>query len=133
MAKVEKFEDLKVWQEARALAIRIFEVTHEPNFPRDFGFINQINDAAGSIMDNIAEGFERGGKKEFVQFLSVSKGSAGEVRSQVYRGLDRKYFSLQIYNELFETVERVSKRLSTFITSLNQSIFSGVKFKDRKG
>jgi len=132
MSKVTKFEELEVWQEARELAKRIFELTHDLAFPRDFGYISQINNAAGSIMDNIAEGFERGGRKEFIQFLSVSKGSAGEVRSQIYRGLDRNYFSKPIYQELSDAVERISKRLSAFISSLNNSIHSGVKFKARK-
>jgi four helix bundle protein len=132
MSKVTRFEELEVWQEARAFAKRVFEITHDQAFPKDFGYINQINNAAGSIMDNIAEGFERGGKKEFIQFLSISKGSAGEVRSQVYRGLDRNYYSVSIYQELSETVERISKRLSSFISSLNNSIHQGVKFKNRK-
>ena len=132
MSKVLRFEDLEVWQEARAFAKRIFEVTHDPAFPKDYGYINQINNAAGSIMDNIAEGFERNGRKEFVQFLSISKGSAGEVRSQIYRGLDRNYFSGPDYQEMSDNIERISKRLSTFIASLNNSFHPGSKFKDRK-
>jgi four helix bundle protein len=131
MAKASTFEDLEVWQDARAFAKRIFELTHSPGFPKDFGFISQINNAAGSIMDNIAEGFERGGRKEFVQFLSISKGSVGEVRSQIHRGLDRNYFPQPIYQELFDTAIILSKRLSYFITRLNQSAYPGIKYKDR--
>jgi four helix bundle protein len=132
MPKVLRFEDLEVWQEARVFARRVFEITHDLAFPKDFGYISQINNAAGSVMDNIAEGFERGGKKEFIQFLSIAKGSAGEVRSQVYRGLDRKYFSDSIYQELSTTIETISKRLSAFISSLNNSLYPGIKYKDRK-
>jgi four helix bundle protein len=132
MSKVLRFEDLEVWQEARTLAKRVFELTHEHTFPKDFGYISQINNAAGSIMDNIAEGYERNGRKEFVQFLSISKGAAGEVRSQIYRGLDRNYFSEPDYQELSVSVERISKRLSVFIESLNNSLHPGYKFKDRK-
>jgi len=132
MSKVSRFEELEVWLEARVLAKRVFELTHDLSFPKDFGYVNQINNAAGSIMDNIAEGFERGGRKEFIQFLSIAKGSAGEVRSQVYRGLDRNYFSDLIYHELLNTIETISKRLSAFISSLNNSLHSGVKYKDRK-
>jgi four helix bundle protein len=132
MSKVSKFEDLEVWQEARAFAKKIFDITHDPAFPKDYGYIGQINNAAGSIMDNIAEGFERNGRKEFVQFLSISKGSAGEVRSQIYRGFDRKYFSESVFRELYDSTEKISKRLSTFISSINNSLHPGSKFKDRK-
>ena len=132
MSKVSKFEELEVWQEARAFAIRIFEITHDAAFPKDFGYINQINNAAGSIMDNIAEGFERNGRKEFIQFLSISKGSAGEVRSQIYRGFDRKYFSEFVFTVQIDTIERISKKLSNFISSLNNRLHPGFKYKDRK-
>ncbi len=132
MSKVLRFEELEVWREARAFAKRVFEITHDPVFPRDFGYINQINNAAGSIMDNIAEGFERGGRKEFIQFLSIAKASAGEVRSQVYRGLDRNYFSDPIYLELSNNIQVISKRLSAFISNLNNSLYSGVKYKGKK-
>jgi four helix bundle protein len=132
MSKVSRFEELEVWQEARVFAKRVFELTHDLTFSRDFGYINQINNAAGSIMDNIAEGFERGGRIEFIQFLSIAKASAGEVRSQVYRGLDRNYFSDPIYQELSNAIETISKRLSAFILSLNNSLHRGVKYKDRK-
>ena len=132
MSKIERFEDLEVWQEARSFAKKIFEITHDPGFPKDFGYINQINNAAGSLMDNIAEGFERNGRKVFVQFLSISKGSAGEVRSQIYRGFDRNYFSIPDFQELSGTIERISKRLSVFIGSLNNSLHPGSKFNRRK-
>lgn len=132
MSKISRFEELEVWQEARAFAKRIFELTHDLSFPKDFGYINQINNATGSIMDNIAEGFERNGRKEFLQFLSISKGSAGEVRSQIYRGFDRKYFSETEFIELIETIERISKKLSNFIARLSNSSHAGFKYKDRK-
>jgi four helix bundle protein len=132
MSKVSRFEDLEVWQEARAFAKKVFHLTHEPAFPKDYGYIGQINNAAGSIMDNIAEGFERNGRKEFVQFLSISKGSAGEVRSQIYRGFDRNYFSEPVFRELYDDTEKISKRLSAFISTINNSLHPGAKFKDRK-
>ena len=132
MSKISRFEDLEVWQEARAFAIKVFEITHDQEFPRDFGYINQINNAAGSIMDNIAEGFERNGRKEFLQFLSISKGSAGEVRSQIYRGFDRMFFFESVFMELIEAIEKISKKLSNFISSLSNSLHPGFKYKDRK-
>ncbi|MFT3827020.1 MAG: four helix bundle protein [Chitinophagaceae bacterium] len=131
MAKAERFEDLEIWQDARILAKKMFDITHQANFPKDFGYISQINNATGSVMDNIAEGFERNGRKEFLQFLSIAKGSAGEVRSQLHRGIDRLYFTPEVYNELMEEVIKISKRLSVFISTLNQSIYTGTKFKNR--
>jgi len=88
MSKVERFEDLKVWQLARVLCKEIHELTMKEAFSKDFKLIGQIKSSSGSIMDNIAEGFERDGNKEFIQFLSISKGSCGETRSQLYRAID---------------------------------------------
>jgi four helix bundle protein len=89
--KIERFEDLDIWKEARELYSRVFEITSVNPFCNDFKFRDQIRASSGSVMDNIAEGFERGGNKEFMQFLSVAKGSCGEVRSQSYRSFDFKY------------------------------------------
>ncbi len=92
MATISKFEDLEIWMEARRLSNEIFHLMSEAeNFHNDYRFRSQILAAAGSIMDNIAEGFERNGNVEFRQFLSIAKGSAGEVRSQLYRALDFNY------------------------------------------
>ena len=88
MSKVERFEDLKIWQLARELCQMIHKLTIKDQFSRDFKLVGQINGSSGSIMDNIAEGFERDGNKEFIQFLTFSKGSCGEIRSQLYRALD---------------------------------------------
>lgn len=102
MRTVKKFEDLEVWKMARELCQEIFQITLHEAFARDFGLKNQIRDSSGSVMDNIAEGFERDGTREFVQFLSISKGSCGESRSQLYRALDRNY----ITNEQFEALSQ---------------------------
>jgi four helix bundle protein len=97
MATYKHFEEMEVWQRARVLAEDIYKITKEGPFARDFKMRDQINDAAGSVMDNIAEGFNRGGNKEFVQFLSVAKGSASETLSQIHRAHDRKYITPEVY------------------------------------
>ena len=88
--KIERFEDLEIWQEARELCKYIFFITSSDPFNKDYKFRDQIRASSGSIMDNIAEGFERGGNKEFGQFLFIAKGSCAEVRSQSYRAFDFK-------------------------------------------
>src|SRR5450759_5396436 len=98
--KIERFEDLEIWQEARELSRRVFEITSAGPFHNDFKFRDQIRSSAGSVMDNIAEGFERDGNKEFIQFLSVAKGSCGETRSQSYRAFDYKYINQDILDDL---------------------------------
>ena len=91
MARIEKFEDMVSWQKARQLTRLIYRVTKTGQFAKDFGLRDQIRRAAVSILSNIAEGFERGGDKEFRQFLSQAKGSCAEVRAQLYIALDEGY------------------------------------------
>jgi four helix bundle protein len=93
MATITRFEDLEIWQEARRLAKEIKCISLETELKTDFRFRDQIKAASGSVMDNIAEGFERNGNLEFRQFLSIAKGSAGETRSQLYRVLDFNYIN----------------------------------------
>jgi len=95
MATITKFEDLEIWQEARNLAKEIYIISKETDLKTDYKFKEQIKSSSGSVMDNIAEGFERDGNLEFRQFLSVAKGSAGESRSQIYRLFDYEYISEQ--------------------------------------
>src|SRR6266704_1246442 len=96
MATIKRFEDIIAWQKARILNNRTGDIIDKGQFKKNFRLIGQIEGSAGSIMDNIAEGFERSGNKEFIQFLYVAKGSCGELRSQLYRALDRKYI---VHNE----------------------------------
>jgi four helix bundle protein len=93
MATIQRFEDLEIWQIARELYNKISKVAELLRAAKEFRFAEQMKSAAGSIMDNIAEGFERGGNKEFVQYLFIAKGSCGELRSQLYRAIDRNYIS----------------------------------------
>lgn len=129
MSTIKKFEDLEIWQEARALAKDIYLLVNESQNAIDLSLKNQIIRSSGSIMDNIAEGFERSGNKEFKQFLSISKGSCGELRSQLYRLLD---FSI-ISNDTFSAFEgrslSLSRRISSFINYLNKSELKGSKFQ----
>jgi four helix bundle protein len=126
--KIEKFEDLEIWQEARKLCKRIFDITSIEPFQSDFKFRDQIRSSSGSIMDNIAEGFERDGNKEFIQFLSVAKGSGGETRSQSYRAFDYNYINQDTLDDLILRTTQLSKQISSFMTYLKKSDFKGSKF-----
>lgn len=129
MATIRRFEDLEIWQEARRLAKVIYKLTNETKFKTDFKFKEQIKSSSGSIMDNIAEGFERDGNLEFRQFLAVAKGSAGETRSQLYRAFDYEYISEETLNELKSDFENLSGKIKNFISYLNKTDFKGNKFQ----
>lgn len=126
--KIERFEDLEIWQEARSLSKYIFDITEKDPFCEDFKLKDQIRSSSGSIMDNIAEGFERDGNKEFIQFLSVAKGSCGESRSQSYRAFDYNYINEEILQELITRTTKLSRKIASFISYLKQSNFKGSKF-----
>jgi four helix bundle protein len=93
MATISGFEDMEIWQLARKQANELYEIYTQGSFAKDYELRNQINASGGSVMDNIAEGFERSGNREFLNFLVIAKGSNGEVRSQLYRAFDRKYIT----------------------------------------
>jgi four helix bundle protein len=118
MATAQQFENLNVWQEARQLVGEIYSMSKQRGFNSDFGLRDQIRRAAVSTMSNIAEGFERGSKKEFIQFLNIAKGSNGEVRSQLHVALDQKHISESEFEKLRESSVTLSKRLSAFIRYL---------------
>jgi len=118
MATARQFEDLNVWQDARQLVGTIYSASRQRAFNQDFGLREQIRRAAMSTMSNIAEGFERGTRKEFIQFLNIAEGSNGEVRSQLHIALDQKYVSESEFVALRETAVTLSKKLSAFIRYL---------------
>jgi len=130
MATIHRFEDLEIWQIAKKLSLRVFMLTETGPASKDFRFRDQIRSSAGSVMDNIAEGFERSGQFELVNFLSISKGSSGEVRSQLHRGIDQNYFA-ESATELIKEYEKLASKISGFIKYLNQSEIKGQKFKGR--
>ncbi len=105
--RIERFEELKAWQKARVLTKSIYEVTQQGTFARDFGLSGQIQRAAVSVMSNIAEGFERGNRGEFHQFLVISKASCAELRCQLYVALDAGYIDQTKFNELLSQAEEV--------------------------
>lgn len=129
MATILRFEDLEIWKKARILCNTIYPLTNTGNFKKDFKLRDQINGSSGSVMDNIAEGFERDGKNEFRQFLSISKGSCGEVRSQLYRALDRNHITKEQFDKLKIQSEDISKQINNFIKYLNSSEIKGTKYK----
>jgi four helix bundle protein len=127
MTKIGKFED--IWQEARALTRHAYASTASGAFSKDFGLRDQIQRASVSAMSNIAEGFERGGDREFLQFLSQSKGSCGEVRSHLHVALDQDYISPVRFGELYSEADEVSRLISGFMTYLRESSLRGNKFR----
>jgi len=131
MSTINKFEELQIWKEARELSLKVFHLTNTIHYEKDYRFKAQIRAAAGSVMDNIAEGFERSGKLELVNFLSFAKGFCGEVKSQLYRAKDQAYIPDADFEELYSRYDRLAANIAGFISYLNKSVFKGQKFKDR--
>ena len=129
MASLESFEDLEVWQKSREFAKEIYAISRESHLSRDLILRDQIIKSAISINSNIAEGFERGGTGEFIQFLSIAKGSAGELRSQLYIIFDQGYINEITFHKLFDMVRTISRMISKLIEYLRKSNIKGTKYK----
>ena len=129
MATIERFEDLEAWKIARDITNEVYRISSREPFSRDFGLRNQICRAAVSVMSNIAEGFERDGRKEFINFLSIAKGSSGELRSQLYIALDQNYISEQEFSRVYDKTSQNCRLISGLMKYLNQSNVTGQKFK----
>ena len=129
MAKVKKFEGIESWKKARSLTKEVYEVTLAGPFAKDFGLRDQMRRAAISILSNVAEGFERGGDKEFLQFLSIAKGSSGELRAQLYVALDQRYISIERFEQLSAEATKISQLIAGFMRYLKQSDLLGSKMK----
>ena len=132
MATIKRFEEIVSWQKARELNKLLGKLIDEGKFKNSYKLINQIEGSAGSIMDNIAEGFERSGNREFLQFLYISKGSCGEFRSQLYRAVDRNYLSQKEFDGLYNLAMDVIVLLQKLINYLEQSELKGTKYKNRQ-
>jgi four helix bundle protein len=130
MATIKSFSDLDIWKRARAFSKRIYELTMQGSFSKDFALKDQINKSTGSVMDNIAEGFDRGGNREFIQFLSYAKGSAGESRSQLFRALDHKHIDEALFNELHQEALEIGNMIGGFMSYLQNSEMRGSKFHE---
>lgn len=129
MATVKRFEDLNVWKVSRELFKHISVLIDSGILKNNFRFINQLEGSSGSVMDNIAEGFERGSRGEFIQFLGYSKGSSGELRSQLYRLLDRNYISQEQFDEYNLLAIRVSIMIQKMISYLQNTKLQGTRRK----
>ncbi|HEX5704469.1 MAG TPA: four helix bundle protein [Pyrinomonadaceae bacterium] len=125
MSTFKRFEDIAAWQKSRQLTKEIYGLTSQKEFSRDFALKDQIRRASVSIMSNIAEGFERNGSGEFTRFLAIAKGSAGEVRSQLYVALDQSYITRDIFSTLNLTVTEISKMLAGLMDYLKKSGLKG--------
>jgi len=126
---VRRFEDLVVWQKARVLTNEIYKITKKSEFSKDLGLKDQIQRASVSIMSNIAEGFERGSKEEFIQFLYISRGSCGEVRTQLYVAKDQNYITEEEFQKLQKLAVEVSRLIYHLIESVKTEGFRGQKYK----
>ena len=131
MKRAKQIEDLDIWMRAREICKLVYKLYRTSDLKKDPILYDQINKSSGSIMDNIAEGFERNGNREFIQFLSISKASCGELRSQLYRGLDRGYYDNRISNELNFKCTLLSQKISALMSYLLNSSLKGTKYRNR--
>lgn len=129
MASIKRFEDVEAWKQGRELTRRIYQITSQSQFTRDYALRDQIRRAAISITSNIAEGFDRGGNREFMQFLAIARGSASELKSQLYTALDAGYVDQKEFAELYQLAHSVVLLIGGFIKYLQQSELGGQKFK----
>ena len=128
MGTIRRFEEIIAWKEAREMNLMLRKLIKEKRFDRNFGLISQIERSAGSIMDNIAEGFERGGNKEFIHFLYIARGSCGELRSQMYRAVDDGYLNEEEFYTLSIQCLKISSLIFKLIEYLKHTDIKGQKF-----
>ena len=125
--RINRFEDLEVWKNARELCKKIRNLSETTTLAKDFSLKDQILRSSGSVMDNIAEGFERDGKQEFIQFLYIAKASLGETRSQIHRSFDANHINEEVYKELLHDCMNLSGKIASFIRYLSKTEYKGTK------
>ena len=133
MSKIERFEDLQCWQTARTFRREVYRLSRLPEFSCDHALVDQIRRAAISVGSNIAEGFERGGNREFIQFLSQAKGSAGEAKDQLYVALDEAYISPEQFDQVYASGESASRLIGGLMSYLRSATITGHKFDTATG
>jgi len=131
MAKIEKFEDLEIWNVSRDICKDIEILFETTSLGKRYALKDQMDRSSGSIMDNISEGFERNGNREFINFLSYSKGSCGELKSQLYRSLDKNIISEEQFRITSEKIELVKNKIGAFMKYLNNSDIKGLKINHK--
>jgi four helix bundle protein len=129
MATITRFEDLNAWKKARELSSHIYAITRTKLFYDDPDLKRQIRRASGSVMDNIAEGFGRGGRVEFIQFLGIAKGSLTEVKSQLYRSSDNQYISQKEFEQMYQHADETGKMIDGLMTYLRKTDVKGRKYQ----
>ena len=127
MATIKRFEEVEAWKVGRELCLKIGMIIDAGNFKKSYRLIDQIEGSSGSIMDNIAEGFERGTRAEFIQFLGYAKGSCGELRSQLYRAVDRNYLTKDQFDELYVLAVKISAMIQKLISYLQKTEVKGTR------
>ncbi len=131
MPTFRTFEEIGAWQKARELTKEIYHISKQGAFFQDFGLRDQIRRASASVMSNIAEGFERDGSGEFCQFLSIAKGSIGEVKSQLYIAADQRYLDKETFDRLFKLASETGKMTGGLMSYLRSSSLKGTKYKQK--
>lgn len=128
MSKIERFEDMEIWQLAREISKDVWSIIQNTSLQKDYKLREQINGSSGSIMDNISEGYERDGNREFINFLSIAKASCGETRSQLYRCLDRNHIDEETFKIISAKAILNSKKIKSLIIYLKNSDRKGSKY-----
>jgi four helix bundle protein len=128
VSSIERFEDIQAWQSARELRRAVYGLTRSKPFSADFALVDKIRRAAISVSSNIAEGFERGGNRELIQFLATAKGPAGEIKDQLTCALDEGYITVIQFDEIYRLAEKTSRAVGAFMTYLRNSEITGHKF-----